>query len=111
MWHLVGEAMGLDGLSIAVGVVASLGAAMHGPAAEALLEGAECGAETEDAAGSSDAAAFEFAAAAGMQPPRPEGWVAAKAAKAAKDWQMGEASAEAAITAAGGAAEDGLGVR
>ena len=71
---------------------------MHGPAAEALLEGAECGTETEDLAGSSD-----VAAAAGMRPPRPVDW---EAAGAAKDRQMDNASAEAAMTAGGGAAED-----
>jgi len=38
---------------------------MHGPAAEALLEGAEYGAETKDVAGS-----LNVAAAAGMRPPR-----------------------------------------
>jgi len=70
---------------------------MHGPAAEALLEGAEYGTETEDVAGSSDAAA----AAAGMLPPRPVNWAAAEAAGAADDGQMGNASAEAAMTAAG----------
>ena len=42
---------------------------MHGPAAEALLEGAEYCAETEDVAGSLD-----VAAAAEMQPPRPVDW-------------------------------------
>jgi len=74
---------------------------MHGPAAEALPEGAEYGAETGDVAGSSDAAA-----AAGMRPPRPVDWAAAGAAGAAEDGQMGNASAEAAMTAAAGAAED-----
>jgi len=54
-------------------------------------------AETEDLAGSSDAAA-----AAGMRPPRPVDWAAAGAAE---DWQMANASAEAA--AAVGAVEDG----
>ena len=74
---------------------------MHGPAAEALLEGAECGTETEDLAGSSD-----VAAAAGMRPPRPVDFAAAGAAE---DWQMGNAGAEEAMMAAGGAAEDGPG--
>jgi len=44
-----------------------------------------------------------------MRPPRPVDWAAAGAAGAAKDWQMGNASAEAAMTAAGGAADDGPG--
>jgi len=95
--------MDLDGLSTAAGVAASPGANKHGPAAEALLEGAENGTETEDAAGSSDAAA-----AAGMRPQGPVDWAAAGAAGAAEDWQ-GNASAEAAMTAVGGAAEDGPG--
>ena len=47
--------------------------------------------------------------AAGMRPPRPVDWAAAGAAGAAEDGQMGTASAEAAMTAAGGAAEDGPG--
>ena len=64
----------------------------------------EPGAETEDPAGAS-----EEAAAAGMRPPRPVDWAAAGAAGAAEDGQMGDASAEAAMTAAGGAAEDGPG--
>jgi len=80
----------------------------------------------------------EAAAAAGVRPPRPsnrgaptkkqkEIWnhgvhptqrftfgphgtpAAAGAAGAAEDWQLGNASAEAAMTAAGGAAEDGPG--
>ena len=55
--------MGLGDLSTAAGAVASPGATMHGPAAEALLEGAENCAETKNVAGSSDAAA------AGMRPP------------------------------------------
>ena len=42
-------------------------------------------------------------------PPRPLNWAAAGAAGAAEDWQLGNASAEAAMTAAGGAAEDGPG--
>jgi len=70
-----GEAMDLDGLATAVGAAASPWAAMHGPAAEALLEGAEYGTESEEVAGSSDAAA-----AAGMRPPRPVDWAAAGAA-------------------------------
>ena len=41
-----------------------------------------------------------------MRPPRPLDWAAAGAAE---DWQMGNASAGAAMTAAGGAAEDGPG--
>jgi hypothetical protein len=41
----------------------------YGPAAEALLDGAEYDAETEDAAGCSDAAA-----AAGMRQPKPSHW-------------------------------------
>jgi len=64
---------------------------MHGPAVEALLEGAEYGTETEDVAGSSDAAA-----AARTRPPRPVDWAAARAAGAAEDGQMGNASAAAA---------------
>ena len=43
----------------------------HGPAAEALLEGAGYDTETEDAAGASEAAA---AAAARVRPPRPSNW-------------------------------------
>ena len=41
-----------------------------------------------------------------MRPPRPVDWEAAGAAGAAKDWQMGNASAEEAVMAAGGSAED-----
>ena len=52
-----GEAIDLDGLSTAAGAAALPGVTMYGPAAEALLEGAEYGAETEGVAGSSDAAA------------------------------------------------------
>jgi len=109
---------------------------MHGPAAEALLEGTKYDAETEDMAGSSEAAA-----AAGVRPPRPNNRSAptkkqkknwhrgvhptrrftfgphgtpaaagaagsAGAAGAAEDWQMGNAGAEAAATAAGRASED-----
>jgi len=40
--------------------------AMHGPAPETLLEGAEYGAETENLAGFSDVAAAGI-----MRPPRP----------------------------------------
>ena len=47
--------MDLDGLSTAAGAVASPGTTMHGPAAEALLEGAKYDAETEDVAKTSDA--------------------------------------------------------
>jgi len=72
--------MGLDGLFTAAGAAASPGAAMYGPAAEALLEGVEYGSETEDVAGSSDAAA-----AAGMRPPRTVDWATAGAAGAAGD--------------------------
>jgi len=92
-----GGAMDLVSLSTAAGAATSTGAAMYGPAAGELLEEAEYDAETEDVAGSSD-----VAAAAGMGPPRPVDWAAAGAAE---DWQMGNASAEAAMTAAGGAAE------
>ena len=81
-----GEAMDLDGLSTAAGAVASPGPTMHGPAAEALLEGAEHGAETDVVAGSSDAAA-----AAGMRPPRPADLAAAGAVGTAEDGQMGNA--------------------
>jgi len=42
-----------------------------------------------------------------MRPPRPLDWAAAGAAGSAEDWQMCNASAEAAVTAAGEAAEDG----
>jgi len=85
----------------------------NGPAAEALLEGAEYDAETEDAAESSEAAA-----AARVRPPKPSNWGAMSgtqrknwehitgrftfgphgtqaAAGAAEDWQMGNAGAEA----------------
>ena len=41
-----------------------------------------------------------------MRPPRPVDWEAAGAAGAAKDWQMGNASAEEAVMAADGSAED-----
>ena len=44
-----------------------------------------------------------------MRPPRPVDWAAAVAVGAAEDGQMSNASAEAAMTAAGGAAEDGPG--
>ena len=81
---------------------ASPGATTHGPAAEALLEGAECNAETECAVGPLDAAA-----AAETRPPGPVDWAAAGAAGAAKDGQMGNASAEVAMTAAGEAAATG----
>ena len=64
-----GEAVDPDGLSTAVGAVASPGTAMQRPAAEAHLEGAEYDAETEDMTGSSKAAA-----AAGVRPPRPNNW-------------------------------------
>jgi len=97
-----GEAMELDGLPTAAGAAASPGATKHGPAAEALLKGAEFDVETEDMAGSSEAAA-----GAGMRPPRPVDRAAAGAAGAAgaaKDWQMGNAGAEA-MAVAGGAAE------
>jgi len=94
--------MDLDGLSTAAGAAASPGVTTHGPAAEVLLEGAECDAETEDTAGSSNAAA-----AVGIRPPRPVDWATAGAAGAAKDWQMGNASAAAAAAVADGAAEDG----
>jgi len=57
-------------------VAAAYAMAMHGPAAEALLEGAENGDEWEEAAGSSDTAA-----AAGMRPPRTVDWAAAGAAE------------------------------
>ena len=91
-----GKAMDLDGFSTAAGAVASPGATMHGPAAEALLEGAKYGAETEDVAGSSDAAA-----AARMRPPRPVDLAANGAAGAAEDGQMGSTSAAAAATVTG----------
>jgi len=129
-----GEAMDPDGLSTAVGAAAPPGAAMQRPAAEAHLKGAEYDAETEDMVES-----LEAAAAAGVRSPRPsnrgaptkkqkENWnhgahptrrftfgphgtpAAAGAARAAEDWQFGNASAEAAMTAASGAAEDGPGV-
>ena len=61
--------MGLDGLSTAAEAVASPGGTMHEPAAEALIKGAEYGAETEDAAGTS-----EEAASAGVRPLRPSNW-------------------------------------
>ena len=44
-----------------------------------------------------------------MRPPRPVDWAAAREAGAAEDGQMGNASAEEAMTSAGGAAEDGPG--
>ena len=62
-------------------------ATTYGPAAEAILEVAEYDAETEDVAGSSDAAA------AGMRPSRPVNWAAAGAAGAAEEWKMGSAGA------------------
>ena len=54
----------------------------HGPAAEALLEGAEHDAETEDLAGASEAAAAE-----GVRPPRPRNWEA-MTRKARKNWKQ-----------------------
>jgi len=51
--------------------VALPGATTHGPAAEALLEGAEYGVEKKNAAEASEAAA---AAAARVQPPRQSNW-------------------------------------
>ena len=67
-----GDAMGLDGLPMAAGAAAPPLASTHGPAAEALLEGAECDAETEDVAETSEPAAA--AAAARVRPPRPSNW-------------------------------------
>jgi len=56
---------------------------MHGPAAEALLEGAEYDAETEDMAGASEAAE-----AAGVRPPRPSNR-SATTKKQKKNWHDG----------------------
>ena len=106
-----GGRMDLDGLSAAAGAAASPGAAMYGPAAEALLEGAEYVAETKDVMGSSDAAA-----AAGVRPPRLVDLGAEDRAEygaEAEDghWERGGGFGgdEAEATAAGGAVEDGPG--
>ena len=64
---------------------------MHGPAAEALLEGAEYGAETEDLAGS-----LNVAAAAGIRPPR-------RAAATTRMEEGAEETTEVAATAQQGA--------
>ena len=77
--------MDLDGLSTAAGAVASPGATMHGPVAEALLEGAEYGAETEDAAESSEKAA----ATVRVRPPRPSNWDAMTRSQK-KNWKQRE---------------------
>ena len=61
--------------------------------------------ETEAKGAKAAAKASKAAAAAGMRPPRPVDWAAAGAAGAAEDSQMGNASVEEAMTAAGGAAE------
>jgi len=63
-------AMDLDGFTTAAEAVAPPGATTHGPAAEALLKGAEYDAETKDVAEASKAAA----AAARVRPPRPSNW-------------------------------------
>ena len=84
--------------------------AMYGPAAEALLKGAEYGAETEDAAGSSDAAA-----AAGVRPPRLVDWGAGggggvrRGSGRCGHGERGEGFGgnEVAATVAGGAVQDG----
>jgi len=60
--------MDLDGLYTAASTAVPLRATTHGPAAETLLDGAEYDAETEDAAGASEAAA------ARVRPPRPSNW-------------------------------------
>jgi len=106
-----GETVDLDGLS-AAGAAASPGAAMYGQPTEVLLEGAEYGAETEDVAGSSDAAA-----AAGVRPQRLVDWGAeggggvlcrsGGCGHGERDGGFG--GDEAAATAAGGAVEDGSG--
>jgi len=75
---------------------------------EAPQEGAECDAETEGAAKASEAAAAE------QQKQQKLGHDGGKseqagAAVGVEDWQMGNASDEAAAMAAGGAAEDGPG--
>ena len=64
--------MNLDGLSTAAGAAPSPGATTHGPAAEALLKGAEYDAETEDAAEALEATAA--AAAAQVRPPGLSSW-------------------------------------
>jgi len=53
----------------------------HGPAAEALLDGAEHDAETEDAAGASETAV------ARVQPPRPSNWGAITLSQK-KNWKQ-----------------------
>ena len=63
--------MDIYGLSTAAATVAPPRATTHGPAAGALLDGAEYDTETEDAAGASEAVA---AAAARVRPPRPSNW-------------------------------------
>jgi len=65
-----GKARDLAGLSTAAAAAAPPQATTHGPTAEALLEGEKYGAETEDAAEASGAAA-----AARLRPPRPADWV------------------------------------
>ena len=51
-----GEAVDLDGLSTAAGAAVPPGASTHGPAAEAVLEGAEYDAGTGDAGKTPEAA-------------------------------------------------------
>ena len=64
-----GEAMDFDGFTAVADAAAPPVAAAHGTAAEALLEGAEYDAETEDAA-----RVVEAATAARARPPRPANW-------------------------------------
>ena len=82
---------------------------MYRPAAEVLLEGTEYGAETEDVAGSSDAAA-----AAGVRPSRLMDWGTEDGGGVRRgrggcghgERGGGSGGDEAAATAAGGAVED-----
>ena len=65
-----GEAIDLDGLSTAAGAAEQpLAPPTHGPAAEALYEGAECDVDMGNAV-----EAPMPAAEAGVRPPRPSNW-------------------------------------
>ena len=73
MGHAGAEA-NLDGFTTAVGAVALPGATTRGPAEEAPLEEAECGAEAGDAVEAPETAVAVAAAAARVRPPRPSNW-------------------------------------
>jgi len=66
-----GAEANLDGFITAAGAVAPPGATIRGSAEEALLEGAEYGAEAEEAAKASEA---KVTAATRVRPPRPADW-------------------------------------